>query len=84
MVRYLHDLFHFTTCSMGVFVSILLPAQWVCLFPFYYLLNGCVCFHFTTCSMGVFVYVEVLQPSQPNGAMLRVVSLSNYTFTGQA
>ena len=28
--------------------------------------------------------VEVLQPSQPNGVMASVVSLPNYTFTGQA
>ena len=32
----------------------------------------------------VFVCVEVLRPSQPNGVMLSVVSLPNYTFTGQA
>ena len=31
-----------------------------------------------------FVCVEVLQPSQPNGVMLSVVSLLNHTFTGQA
>ena len=31
-----------------------------------------------------FVCVEVLQPSQPNGVMSSVVSLPNYTFTGQA
>ena len=30
------------------------------------------------------VCVEVLQPSQPNGVMLSVVSLPNHTFTGQA
>ena len=33
---------------------------------------------------GQFVCVEVLQPSQPNGVMLSVVSLRNHTFTGQA
>ena len=32
----------------------------------------------------LFVCVEVLQPSQPNGAMSSAVSLPNYTFTGQA
>ena len=32
----------------------------------------------------LFVCVEVLQPSQPNGVMSSVVSLSNHTFTGQA
>ena len=31
-----------------------------------------------------FVCVEVLRPSQPNGVMSSVVSLPNYTFTGQA
>ena len=31
-----------------------------------------------------FVCVEVLQPSQPNGAMLSAVSLPNHMFTGQA
>ena len=31
-----------------------------------------------------FVCVEVLQPSQPNGAMSSVVSLPNHMFTGQA
>ena len=31
-----------------------------------------------------FVCVEVLRPSQPNGVMSSVVSLSNHTFTGQA
>ena len=31
-----------------------------------------------------FVCVEVLQPSQPNGVMLSVVSLPNHKFTGQA
>ena len=30
------------------------------------------------------VCVEVLQPSQPIGVMLRAVSLHNNTFTGQA
>ena len=30
------------------------------------------------------VCVEVLQPSQPNGVMLSVISLPNHTFTGQA
>ena len=29
------------------------------------------------------VCVEVLQPSQPNGVMLSMVSLPNYTFTGK-
>ena len=33
---------------------------------------------------GLFVCVEVLQPSQPNGVMLSVVSLPNHRFTGQA
>ena len=32
----------------------------------------------------LFVCVEVLQPSLPTGAMSSVVSLPNYTFTGQA
>ena len=32
----------------------------------------------------VCVCVEVLRPSQPNGAMLSMVSLPNHTFTGQA
>ena len=32
----------------------------------------------------VFVCVQVLQPSQPNGVMSSMVSLPNYTFTGQA
>ena len=32
---------------------------------------------------GGFVCVEVLQPSQPIGAMSSVVSLPNYTFTGR-
>ena len=32
----------------------------------------------------VFVCVEVLWPSQPKGVMSSVVSLPNYTFTGQA
>ena len=32
----------------------------------------------------MFVCVEVLRPSQPNGVMSSVVSLPNYTFTGQA
>ena len=32
----------------------------------------------------ILFYVEVLQPSQPNGVMLSVVSLPNHTFTGQA
>ena len=32
----------------------------------------------------LFVCVEVLQPSQPNGVMSSVVSLTNHTFTGQA
>ena len=32
----------------------------------------------------LFVYAEVLQPSQPNGVMLSVVSLPNHTFTGHA
>ena len=31
-----------------------------------------------------FVSVEVLWPSQPNGVMLRAVSLPNHTFTRQA
>ena len=31
-----------------------------------------------------FVCVEVLRPSQPNGAMSSAVSLPNHTFTGQA
>ena len=31
-----------------------------------------------------FVCVEVLRPSQPNGVMLRAVSLPNHMFTGQA
>ena len=31
-----------------------------------------------------FVRVEVLRPSQPNGAMSSVVSLPNHMFTGQA
>ena len=31
-----------------------------------------------------FVYVEVLQPSQPNGVMSSAVSLPNHTFTWQA
>ena len=31
-----------------------------------------------------FVCVEVLQPSQPTGVMSSVVSLPNFTFTGQA
>ena len=35
-------------------------------------------------SLMVFVFVEVLQPSQPNGVMLSTVSLPNHTFTGQA
>ena len=30
-----------------------------------------------------FVCVEVLRPSQPNGVMSSVVSLTNHTFTGQ-
>ena len=30
------------------------------------------------------VCVEVLQPSQPVGVMLSMVSLPNHTFTGQA
>ena len=30
-----------------------------------------------------FVYVEVLQPSQPNGVMSSMVSLPNHPFTGQ-
>ena len=32
----------------------------------------------------LFVCVEVLRPSQPNGAMSSAVSLPNHTFTGQA
>ena len=28
--------------------------------------------------------IEVLQPSQPTGVMLSVISLLNHTFTGQA
>ena len=32
----------------------------------------------------LFVCVEVLRPSQPNGVMSSMVSLPNYTFTGQA
>ena len=32
----------------------------------------------------LFVCVEVLQPSQPNGAMSSAVSLPNHKFTGQA
>ena len=36
------------------------------------------------CFSRLFVCVEVLQPSQPNGVMLSVVSLPNHTFTGQA
>ena len=32
----------------------------------------------------LFVCLEVLPPSQPNGAMLSAVSLPNHTFTGQA
>ena len=32
----------------------------------------------------LFVCVEVLRPSQPNGAMSSVVSLPNHTFTWQA
>ena len=35
-------------------------------------------------SLKAFVYAEVLQPSQPNEVMLSMVSLPNYTFTGQA
>ena len=31
-----------------------------------------------------YLFVEVLQPSQPNGVMLSAVSLPNHTFTGQA
>ena len=31
-----------------------------------------------------FVCVEVLWPSQPNGVLSCMVSLPNYTFTGQA
>ena len=34
--------------------------------------------------LGQFVCVEVLPPSQHNGIMSSVVSLPNYTFTGQA
>ena len=30
-----------------------------------------------------FFWFEVLRPSQPNGVMSSVVSLSNHTFTGQ-
>ena len=32
----------------------------------------------------LFVCVEVLRPSQPNGAMSSAVSLPNHMFTGQA
>ena len=32
----------------------------------------------------LFVCVEVLRPSQPNGAISSAVSLPNHTFTGQA
>ena len=32
----------------------------------------------------LFVWVDVLQPSQPNGVMLNVVNLPNHTFIGQA
>ena len=32
---------------------------------------------------GEFVCVEVLRPSQPNGAMSSAVSLPSHTFTGQ-
>ena len=35
-------------------------------------------------SKSMFVCVEVLQPSQPNGVLLSMVSLPNRTFTGQA
>ena len=31
-----------------------------------------------------FVCVEVFRPSEPNGVMMRTVSLPNHTFTGQA
>ena len=32
----------------------------------------------------LFICVEVLRPSQPNGVMSSMISLSNHTFTGQA
>ena len=34
--------------------------------------------------VNLFVCVEILQPSQPNGAISSVDSLPNHTFTGQA
>ena len=40
--------------------------------------------HATNYTMDLFVCVEVLRPSQPNGVMLRAVSLPNHTFTRQA
>ena len=36
------------------------------------------------CKCLKFVCVEVLWPSQPNGAMSSAASLPNHTFTGQA
>ena len=41
-------------------------------------------FTHNACFYDLFVCVEVLRPSQPNGAMSSAVSLPNHTFTGQA
>ena len=37
-----------------------------------------------TLTGNLFVCVQVLKPSVPNGVMSSLVSLPNYTFTGQA